>query len=112
MKPHLNWNTPFGDSEVPGSVFHRSSRSETGLRCPTIVRQGLRIQENPLLLVDWGANTNGNYKSDLTRTLFTGKPTRKHEKVYNVVLEAQRASIDAIRPGAICQDVSTPSRET
>lgn len=71
---------------------------------------GLRIVENPLLLVDWGANTTSNYKSDLTRTLFTGKPSRKHEKVYKHVLAAQRAAIDAIRPGANCQDVDAVAR--
>jgi Xaa-Pro aminopeptidase len=71
---------------------------------------GLRIQENPLLLVDWGANTTGNYKSDLTRTLFTGKPSRRHEKVYNIVRNSQQAAIDAIQPGAICQEVDAIAR--
>jgi Xaa-Pro aminopeptidase len=60
--------------------------------------------------VDWGVNTTGNYKSDLTRTLFTGKPTRRHEKVYRTVLKAQRAAIDAIRPGAVCQEVDAVAR--
>lgn len=94
----------------------------SGLSFPPIVAVGdraalphyrpsnLRIGSNPLLLVDWGANTMRNYKSDLTRTLFTGKPTRRHAKVYNIVLKAQRQAIAAIRPGAVCQDVDAIAR--
>jgi Xaa-Pro aminopeptidase len=94
-----------------------------GLSFPAIIAVGdraalphyrpsnLRIGENPLLLVDWGVNTTGNYKSDLTRTLFTGKPTRRHEKVYRTVLKAQQAAIAAIRPGAVCQDVDAVARK-
>lgn len=94
----------------------------SGLSFPPIVAVGdraalphyrpstLRIGANPLLLVDWGVNTTQGYKSDLTRTLFTGTPTKRHEKVYNIVLRAQQAAIAAIRPGAVCQDVDAIAR--
>ena len=63
------------------------------------------------LLVDWGANSPGGYKSDLTRVLITGKLSAKLEKLYRVVLEAQRQGIAAIRPGAVGKDVDAAARK-
>ncbi|MDO4558785.1 MAG: Xaa-Pro peptidase family protein, partial [Planctomycetia bacterium] len=48
-----------------------------------------RVGEGNLLLVDWGAKAK-LYRSDLTRTLITGKPTAELEKIYHIVLEANR----------------------
>ena len=70
-----------------------------------------RVQDAGLLLVDWGAQTSSGYKSDLTRTLVTGKVTSKLEKIYNIVLQAQEAAIAAIRPGVKCEDVDRIARD-
>lgn len=69
------------------------------------------VSESPLLLVDWGAATKSGYRSDLTRVFITGKPTRQMEHVYAVVLAAQQAAIQAIRPGAKCVDVDRIARD-
>jgi Xaa-Pro aminopeptidase len=69
-----------------------------------------RVDAGYVLLVDWGAN-EGLYISDLSRTLVTGKPTTKLEKVYKTVLAAQLAAIQAIRPGATCEYVDGVSRK-
>jgi Xaa-Pro aminopeptidase len=58
-----------------------------------------RIGGHPLLLIDWGADTPGGYKSDLTRTVWRGEPTSRYREVYSVVLSAQAAAIEAIKPG-------------
>jgi Xaa-Pro aminopeptidase len=58
-----------------------------------------RVGQSPVVLVDWGAETLGGYRSDLTRTLFTDRASDEMRRVYNVVLEAQRQAISAIRPG-------------
>ncbi|REJ88732.1 MAG: aminopeptidase P family protein [Planctomycetota bacterium] len=71
----------------------------------------LRIGDAGILLVDWGAKTASGYRSDLTRTLVTGKASSKLEKVYNIVLEAQEAAIAAIRPGIKCEDVDRIARD-
>jgi len=52
-----------------------------------------------LLLIDMGASLGGD-ASDMTRTLFLGRPTPKARKMYNAVLEAQLAAIDTVRAGA------------
>jgi Xaa-Pro aminopeptidase len=69
-----------------------------------------RVDEHPVLLVDWGAAVASGYRSDLTRVFLTGKPTKQIEKVYGVVLAAQQAAIGAIRPGVRCADVDRIAR--
>lgn len=72
---------------------------------------GLRqVSESPLLLVDWGAVLSSDYRSDLTRVLVTGRPTKQIQKVYDVVLQAEQAAIAAIRPGVRCADVDRIAR--
>lgn len=46
-----------------------------------------------LVLLDFGVKLN-NYCSDMTRTIFFGKPTREQKKMYQTVLEAQEKAID------------------
>lgn len=57
-----------------------------------------KIQSNDIVLLDLGVNYKG-YNSDLTRIFFLGKITAKSKKIYNVVKEAQRRCLKAIRPG-------------
>lgn len=72
---------------------------------------GVRIGDAESVLIDWGANSMGCYKSDLTRVLVTGKFSAKLEKLYKVVLKAQLAGIAAIRPGAKCAEVDGAARK-
>lgn len=72
---------------------------------------GMRISEADSVLIDWGANSRRGYKSDLTRILVTGKVSAKLEKVYGVVLTAQRLGIAAIRPGVKGCDVDAVARQ-
>lgn len=67
------------------------------------------VDENGILLCDWGAD-HRLYKSDLTRVLVTGRISPKLRRVYGVVLTAQQAAIDAIRPGVTAQEVDAAAR--
>ena len=69
----------------------------------------LQLAESDFTLVDWGART-GQYVSDLTRMWITGRISPKFRKIYEVVLQAQLAAIDAIRPGIKCEDVDAVAR--
>ncbi len=60
-------------------------------------------------LIDWGVNS-GLYMSDLTRIIVTGKISPKLRKIYGVVLKAQLAAIDAIRPGKTCEEIDRVAR--
>lgn len=47
------------------------------------------------VLLDFGVKLD-NYCSDMTRTIFFGKPTDKQKKIYKAVLEAQQKAVDYI----------------
>lgn len=61
------------------------------------------------VLLDFGAQYSG-YTGDITRTLFLGSATPEFRKVYTTVLDAQLASIEAIRPGVSGKDVDAIAR--
>ena len=69
-----------------------------------------RLAASDFLLIDWGVN-EGQYMSDLTRILVTGKISPKLRKIYGLVLKAQLAGIKAIRPGVTCEAVDHAARE-
>ena len=69
------------------------------------------LRSNALLLVDMGATLDG-YASDMTRMLFLGRPGARVKQVYNAVLEAQLAAIDAVRPGRTAHAVDRAARQT
>lgn len=56
------------------------------------------IQDNEMVLVDFGATWNG-YHSDITRTYFTGEPTERYAKLYHIVLQALEKVQQTIKAG-------------
>ncbi len=70
--------------------------------------QAVRVDE--LLLVDMGSCQNG-YMSDMTRTLFCGKPSRRIRNMYGAVLKSQLAAIAAVKAGATAGQVDRKARE-
>ncbi|MDR1960402.1 MAG: Xaa-Pro peptidase family protein [Planctomycetaceae bacterium] len=71
---------------------------------------GRRVGDGELLLIDWGAVVN-KYMSDNTRTLITApKPSAKLRKIYDIVLKAHKAAIEAVAPGKICSDIDAVAR--
>ncbi|MCR5016460.1 MAG: aminopeptidase P family protein [Ruminococcus sp.] len=57
-----------------------------------------KVQRGEFVLMDYGAVYNG-YHSDMTRTVCVGEPDEEMRKVYNIVLEAQTAAINAAHAG-------------
>jgi Xaa-Pro aminopeptidase len=68
-----------------------------------------KLGNDELLLIDMGACQDG-YMSDMTRVLFLGKPSRRVRSMYNAVLKAQLAAIDAVRPGVTAAHVDRAAR--
>jgi Xaa-Pro aminopeptidase len=67
--------------------------------------------EPEFVVFDYGAEVDG-YCSDITRTVLVGgEPTPRHREVYEAVLRAQRAALEAIRPGVTGKDVDTVARD-
>ncbi len=68
------------------------------------------IGRGELVVFDMGAKLDG-YCSDGTRTYATGDPGEEGRAVYETVLEAQLASLAAIRPGETGEDVDKVARK-
>jgi Xaa-Pro aminopeptidase len=68
------------------------------------------IGRGELVVFDMGAQLDG-YCSDGTRTYVTGDPGEEAISVYEVVREAQQASLDAIKAGVKGEDVDKVARE-
>ncbi len=68
------------------------------------------LKENSVILIDAGCKVNG-YCSDLTRTVFFGKPTEKFIKTYNLVLEANLIAENKIKNGDSCVRADSYARE-
>jgi Xaa-Pro aminopeptidase len=63
-----------------------------------------QLQDGELLLIDAGCEFRG-YASDITRTFpVNGRFSGAQKDVYELVLAAQQASIDAVKPGADFHD--------
>lgn len=57
-----------------------------------------RVRRGDFIVLDFGAQYRG-YCSDMTRTVVLGRPTDRHQRIYGIVAEAQRAGLDAVRAG-------------
>ena len=62
------------------------------------------------LTLDFGAKYDG-YCSDMTRTLVVGRADAEIKKLYNTVLEAQKAALDFIREGMDCGEADKVARD-
>ncbi len=83
---------PIVGSGVNATVLHYRSNTK-------------RIEEGELLLVDAGCEYD-YYASDVTRTYpVSGKFSAPQLDIYQIVLDAQLAAIDATRPGATLDEI-------
>ena len=69
-----------------------------------------KLRRNNSLLVDLGVKVD-HYRSDMTRTLFLGKPTELYRKIYRTVLDANRKAISRIKPGVTCGQIDKVARD-
>jgi len=67
------------------------------------------IQGGELVVIDWGAELEG-YCSDCTRTVAAGEPGSEASSVYELVLEALLAGVEAVKAGAAAREVDAVSR--
>lgn len=99
MKKHGSVKPSFDTICVSGSASSR----------PHGVPRNVKL-ENGFLTMDFGAMING-YHSDMTRTIVVGKADEDMKKLYNTVLKAQLAAIDAITEGANNAEMDKVARD-
>ena len=76
---------------------------------PHAVVQERKIAAGEPIVVDMGARVDG-YHSDVTRTFCVGKPDKKLQEVYDIVLRAQLAAEQQAKPGMLGCDVDAIAR--
>lgn len=69
----------------------------------------VEIAAGQLVTIDWGAEVDG-YCSDCTRTVAAGKPTPRAREIYELVLGAERAGVQAVRAGTGGREVDGAAR--
>ena len=67
------------------------------------------VDAGMFITMDFGCKVEG-YCSDMTRTVALGHPTQEMEEVYNAVLAAQKAGINAARAGVTGQEIDEAAR--
>ena len=92
-----------------------------GMSFETIVASGVRsamphgrataalLPKRGFVTLDFGIIHKG-YCSDMTRTVFLGKPRPVERNAYQAVLEAQENAVHAVAPGASCAEVDEAAR--
>jgi Xaa-Pro aminopeptidase len=70
------------------------------------------MRDGEMVFVDYGAAEYQMYTSDLCRTIpVSGRFDPDQRKYYDIVLEAQEAAIDAVKPGVMMLDVIKASAQ-
>jgi Xaa-Pro aminopeptidase len=108
--------------EIAAELEHQARRlGAEGMSFETIVASGprsalphgratdLALPRRGFLTMDFGVILKG-YCSDMTRTVFLGKPKPKERNAYHAVLEAQEAAVSAVISGVSCAEVDEAAR--
>lgn len=108
--------------EVAAELEYQARRiGAEGMSFETIVASGersalphgrasqARLPRKGFVTLDFGIIREG-YCSDMTRTIYLGKPSARERAVYQAVLEAQLAGVAAVAPGVRCGDVDEAAR--
>jgi len=110
------------EMEVAAELEHRARLlGAEGMSFETIVASGVRsalphgratgarLPRRGFVTLDFGVILKG-YCSDMSRTVFLGKPRAKERNAYQAVLEAQEAGVAAVSAGASCGEVDEAAR--
>ncbi len=92
-----------------GVSFPSIVAADANASLPHAIPGPREIKSGGIVLIDWGAKWGG-YCSDLTRVVAVGKMNPKMREIYQIVLDAQMAAIEAIAPGRKLSDIDAVAR--
>ncbi|CAJ1503995.1 M24 family metallopeptidase [[Mycobacterium] burgundiense] len=69
------------------------------------------LRAGDIVVVDIGGPYEPGYNSDCTRTYSLGEPSAEVAQQYSVLQRAQRAAVEAVRPGVRAEQVDAAARE-
>ncbi len=93
-----------------GVSFPSIVAADANASLPHAIPGSRKVRPGGIILIDWGAKWGG-YCSDLTRVLALGKIKPRLREIYQIVLDAQLAAIDAIAPGKRLKDIDKVARD-
>jgi Xaa-Pro aminopeptidase len=112
------------ESEVAGAMEYAARKAGAqGMSFSTIIASGERsalphgraseatIPEQGFVVCDFGVILT-DYCSDMTRTVFVGRPSEEASRVYRAVQDAQQAAVDVVRPGISVSEVDGAARKS
>jgi len=67
------------------------------------------IRDGDIVVVDFGVKYKG-FCSDTTRTFVVGKPSKKQVALFNILKEAQKKALAAVKDGVECRKVDAKAR--
>ncbi|MDX1619833.1 MAG: Xaa-Pro peptidase family protein [Nitriliruptorales bacterium] len=67
------------------------------------------IEDGDAVVIDIGGTRRG-YCSDMTRNYVVGRTPEAYRELHDVLLAAQRAAVEAVRPGVSAEDVDRAAR--
>jgi D-alanyl-D-alanine dipeptidase len=68
------------------------------------------IRVGDIVVVDIGGSYEPGYNSDSTRTYSIGEPSAEVAQQYSLLRQAQRAAVEAVRPGVTAEQVDAAAR--
>jgi Xaa-Pro aminopeptidase len=111
------------EAEVAGELEYAARKSGAeAMSFPTIIASGERsslphgrasravIPPQGFVVCDFGVILS-SYCSDMTRTVYVGRPGAEACKLYHAVQDAQQAAIEAVRPGVSVGEVDKAARK-
>ena len=93
-----------GASGGIGAQFGESSSFPHGSIIPRNLREG------DIILMDGGCGVDG-YRSDISRTIVFGEPTKRQREIWDLASKAKTAAFAAAGLGVPCEDVDTAARQ-
>jgi Xaa-Pro aminopeptidase len=93
-----------------GVSFRSIVAADANAALPHAIPGPSKMKKGGIVLIDWGAKVDG-YCSDMTRVIGFGKMKPKLRDIYQIVLDAQQAGIEAIKPGVTGKDVDAAARK-
>ena len=111
------------ENHVAAEMEYAASKAGAeGMSFSTIIAAGERsalphgrasnqpIPPDGFVVCDFGVILAG-YCSDMTRTVYVGRPSEEARNAYNALREAQQAAVDAVRPGVKLSEVDGAARK-
>ncbi len=92
-----------------GAAFETIAAAGARAALPHARPGAATLEKGQPVLVDMGANLAG-YMSDMTRVAHFGPPPREFARLYDAVLEAQQAGLQAVRAGVPARRVDAAAR--